>query len=177
MRAKIALLALVVLTLMVADGCKRVYFHLTEQAPEKTTLRFTTTKSYYELNRSIALTGGRYQIRPGDSIVLFVEGQAKVPKTNRESIAQLELTEVARLYLTLPIPPKPGRYDTRFAAICEIINSRKYTIGDNLFVCQSGEVVVDSFKNGVYYGQFSGDYLNTTNKQVSAAGTLKAGQK
>ncbi len=109
--------------------------------------------------------------------MLFVEGQAKVPGTDRESVAHLELTEVARLYMTLPIPPRPGRYDTRFAAICEIINSQKYAIGDNLFVCQSGEVVVDSFKNGVYYGQFSGNYLNTTDKHLSASGTLKAGQK
>ncbi len=33
MRSKIAVLALAVLTLTLADGCKRVYFHLTEQAP------------------------------------------------------------------------------------------------------------------------------------------------
>ncbi len=171
------LIPVLTLTVFLLLSCKRTYFHLTEEVHDNVAMRFTTGTSYFEPGRSIVLTGGKYRIEWGDSIVLFVEGKAKFTGVGEEGIGTLDFTETARFYITLQPSLKAGRYNTRYKAICEIINSFTYGEGENLFTCQSGEVVIDSLRKGKIYGVFTGEYLNTSNKHLSVKGDIKAGRK
>lgn len=177
MKKATACLAVFVLIISIGAGCKRTYFRVTEESESNTSLRFATKKSYYKLNQSISLVGGRYAITSGDSLLLYLEGEAKTPGVGEVGVAELDLTETARLYITLPLGQKAGRQQIGQRSICEIIGSASYRMGENLFVCQSGEIVIDSLVGKEYYGKFTGKYLNTSNRSLTAEGDIRAGRK
>lgn len=170
----VSLAALLVISFV---SCKRTFFHVTEEVANNETNRFTVKKAYYQMGKSIALTAGRYELTPGDSIVLFVEGQGRVSGIGSEGVVGLDIGETARIYMTLPVKLQVMKYDLRFKAICEITGSLNYSHGENLFVCQSGQVVIDSLKGNDIFGTFKGSYLNTSNKSLKVEGPFKAGLK
>lgn len=175
MRKDLFLIAILAgILIVLASSCKRLYFHVTEEVLSGESNRFTQKKAYYWMGRSIALTAGRFEITPGDSTVLFIEGRGSVTGVGEAGVATLDFGETARFFIALPLKIQARRYDTRFRAICEVTGSLKYGAGENLFVCQSGEVVVDSLKGTRIYGTFRGDYLNTSNKRLAVDGQFKA---
>jgi hypothetical protein len=176
-RVQLFVVLAAVLVAILSGGCKNTYFHLTEEINDNATNRFTVKDAYYRMGKSIAITGGRFEITPGDSIVLFLEGHGKVTGVGESGVAGLDFGQTARFYIRLPLQLDLQKYDTKFKAICEITGSYGYGSGENLFVCQSGKVVVDSLKKDKVYGSFSGSYLNTSNKSLLVEGDFKAGHK
>lgn len=166
-----------VLALAFTCGCKNTYFHLTEEINDNATHRFTVKDAYYRMGKSIALTAGRFEITPGDSMVLYLEGQGRVTGVGEAGVAGLDFGQTARFYIRLPLQPERQKYDTEHKAICEITGSYGYGPGENLFVCQSGNVVVDSLRKDKIYGSFRGSYLNTSNKSMLVEGSFRAGHK
>ena len=162
------------LAIIFCGSCKKTYFRITDEVDPKSAGKFTIKKATYRMGRSIALTSGRFQLTPGDSIVLYIEGQGKVTGIGEQGVATLDFAETARFYMTLPIRLSLQEYDIGQKAICEITGNLNYGPGENLFVCQSGSVVVDSIKKDDVYGRFEGRYLNTRNKSFSVEGPFKA---
>jgi hypothetical protein len=171
----LAALILSVLIVTLLASCKRTYFHIKEEINNNTSVRFTTKESYYQMGKSIALTSGSYRIVPGDSIVMFIEGKASMGSVGETGVATFEAQETARFYVMLPSLPKVGKYNVSHRAICEIIG--RYNQGEGLFVCQSGQVVIDSLKRSKIYGKLTGEYLNTSNQKLSVDGNIKARSK
>jgi len=170
----------IIIAVIIAVGlnaCKKTYFHVSEQITGNVKNRFTTKSSYYLVGQSLALTGGRYAIHPGDSVLLFIEGQAKVPGVGQNDVAGFDVDETARFFFVLPPLPQPGTYDLQYNGIAEILNDEYYSEGTNLFTCQSGKLVIDSVKSAELYGRFVAEFLNTQNKKLSALGDFKANQK
>lgn len=168
---------LAVLATASLTSCKKIYFRVSEEANDNKANRFAITEAYYQMGKSIALTGGRYELTPSDSIVLFIEGQGKVTGIGGDGVVGLDYAQTARFFMTLPVRLQPKNYDTRFRSICEITGSLNYGAGENLFVCQSGQVVIDSLKKDTVYGTFKGTYLNTSNRTLSVDGPFTAGLK
>jgi hypothetical protein len=171
------LLILSILLIITVGSCKKTYFYMTEEIHENQTNKFTVKDSYYRMGKSIALTGGRYEITPGDSIVLFIVGQGKVSGVGSEGVMGLDFAETARFFISLPVRLSVQEYDTQHGAICEITGSLNYGQGESIFTCQSGSVVIDSLKKDNVYGHFDGTYLNTSNKSFTVEGPFKAGLK
>jgi hypothetical protein len=168
---------LVVILLMQVVSCKKTYFHISEEVHNNQPIRFTTKQAFYQMGKAIALTGGGFELIPGDSIVLTIVGQGKAPGDTEGSVVRLDFAETARIYAGLPVNIRPGVYKTENRAICEITGSLAYGIGENLFVCQSGEVRVDSLTDTKIYGTIFGEYLNTSNKKLTIDGPFQAGLK
>lgn len=159
-------------------SCKKTYFHVSEEVNKNAKVRFTQQNAYYQMGKSIALNAGRYQLVPGDSIVLYIEGLGKFTGVGEVSVATLDIGETSRFYIALPNMLAAGKtYDTRNRAICEITGNFQYGSGENLFICQSGQVVIDSLKGSRVHGAFSGEYLNARNQSLSVTGAFKAGAK
>lgn len=172
-----AALLIIIIAAVVVAGCKKTYFNIIEEVQGSDKLKFTTKRTYLEKGKSIALTQSRYRLLPGDSTVLFLEGQAKLTGVGESSVAEFDFIETALIYITLPPVIEPGKYAIGHKSICEIINSNVYKAGENLFIGQSGRVVIDSLYKGKYYGSFSGNYINTSNKSLTIEGSIKAGWK
>jgi hypothetical protein len=171
------LLSLSVLIITMLGSCKKSYIYMTEEIHHKKTNNFTVKESYYRLGKSIALTDGKYEITPGDSIVLYIVGQGKVAGVGNDDVMGLELAETARFFITLPVRPTVKEYDTHHKAICEITGNLNYGPGENLFTCQAGTVAIDSLKGDDLYGRFAGAYINTSNKSFTVRGPFKADLK
>jgi hypothetical protein len=168
---------LILLSLIALISCKRTYFYVSEEVHDNTSVRFTTKSSFYTKGKSIALTHGGFELIPSDSTVLFIEGQSTGRSKSGVSIAQLRLSETARFYVTLPNTIRVGKYNIGHKAICEITGNLNYRIGETLFTCQRGNVVVDSLVGTKIYGTIEGDYLNTRNQKLKIDGNIKAGQE
>ncbi|MEE9442739.1 MAG: hypothetical protein V3V99_08735 [candidate division Zixibacteria bacterium] len=168
---------LILLSLFALLSCKKTYFYVSEEVHDNTSVRFTTKSSFYTKGKSIALTHGGFELVPSDSTVLFIEGQSTGVGKGGVSVAQLRLAETARFYVTLPNTINVGKYNIGHKAICEITGNLNYRIGETLFTCQRGSVVVDSLVGSKIYGTISGDYLNTRNQTLKIEGNIKAGQK
>jgi len=177
MKKIITCLAIFAMIISLGAGCKRTYFRITEESKGNTPLRFTIKKSYYRPNQSISLVGGRYAITSGDSLLLYIEGKAKIPGVGEVGVAELDLSETARIYISLPPGQKTGRQHIDHRSICEIVGGGAYRMGENLFVCQSGEIVIDSLVGKEFYGKFNGKYLNTSSRTLTAEGDIKANRK
>ena len=158
-------------------SCKRLYFHVTEENRGGASNRFVLKKAHYQMGKSVAITGGRFQLVPSDSIVLYIEGQGTVTGVGEAGVATLDFAETTRFYIVLPTRLSVKKYDVGNRAICEITGSLGYNPGENLFVCQSGQVVVDSLKKEKIFGTFAGKYINTRNQSMTVDGRFKAGLK
>jgi len=158
-------------------ACKKTYFHVSEEANDGVTVRFKTAETYYLMGKSIALTEGSFRLTPCDSTVLFIEGEATNVAARGANFFQWKMSQTARFFVTLPPRLRAGRYDAGHHAVCEIVGSKNYQVGENLFVCQSGEVVIDSLKGNKVFGKISGRYLNTRNQSLTVDGPFKAQPK
>jgi len=167
-------IVLAALSIIFFGSCKKTYFRMTEEVNQNATNKFAVKEAYYRMGKSIALTAGRFELTPGDSIVLYIEGRGKVSGIGDQGVVGLDFAETTRFYMTLPIRLSLKKYDIGHKAICEITGSLNYGAGEGLFVCQSGSVVVDSLKKDDVYGRFEGKYLNTSNKSFSVEGPFKA---
>jgi len=176
-KKSVVIIILAVFIAAFIGSCKKTHFQLTEEVHDSQTFRFTLKEAYYRMGHSIAITGGRFELTPADSIVLYIEGQGKVFGYGEKGVVGLDFAQTARFYITLPVRLSPGKYDTRQKAICEITGSLAYGQGENLFVCQSGRVVIDSLIGTDIYGNFKGKYVNTSNKFVYGDGPFKANLK
>jgi len=163
-----------VLLVIFCGSCKRTYFRMTEEVNQNTTNKFAIKDAYYRMGKSIALTAGRFELTPSDSIVLYIEGQGKVSGIGKSGVVGLDFAQTARFYMTLPVRLSLKKYDVKQKAICEITGSQNYGVGENLFICQAGSVKIDSLKKDDVYGQFRGTYLNTSNKSFTVEGPFKA---
>ncbi len=169
--------AAVVAVLLSLAACKRTYYHVSEEITGNQPNRFRLQEAYYQMGKSIAITGGRYQLVPGDSTLLYIQGQGTVTGVGEAGVATLDFPETTRFYISLPNVLGVKTYNTGRRAICEITGNLNYGAGEDLFVCQSGKVVIDSLKGDKIYGNFSGTYLNTSNKSITVDGPFKAGPK
>lgn len=169
--------AILLIVLFLGVGCKKTYFRIREESQDKQTVKFTMRESYFELGKSIALTQGNFEIRPGDSTILYVAGDASLPGFGEEGVATLEFKETARFYFMLPTFLKTGSYNVNFRSICEVLGSPQYGFGENLFTCQNGRVVIDSIKGSKIFGQFGGKYINTRDVTLTVEGDFHAKQK
>lgn len=176
-RKAIIYAAAVVGILLSLAACKRLYYHVSEEISGNKPNKFRVQKAYYQMGKSIAITGGRYELVPGDSIILYIQGQGTVTGVGEAGVATLDFPETTRFYISLPNLLNVKTYRTGRRAICEITGNLNYGPGENLFVCQSGRVVIDSLKKDNIYGNFSGKYLNTSNKSITVEGAFKAGPK
>lgn len=176
-KAMLSVSALLVLIVLLGLGCKRTYFRIREESQNKQTVKFTMRESYFQLGKSIALTQGKFEIRPGDSTVLYVSGEASLSGVGEAGVATLQFNETARFFFMLPIFLKTGSYDVNYRSICEVIGSPQYGYNENLFTCQSGRVVIDSIKGSKIFGQFGGKYINTRNATLTVEGDFHAKQK
>lgn len=167
--------ALVILAAL--GACNKTYFQIAEEANNNVAVRYTTTTGAYTMGKSIALTRGKFEIIPGDSVVLYIEGRSTGKGVGEESVAELELATHARFYVMLPNMITVGRYNTQHRAICEVVGSMHYQTGENLFICQSGRISVDSLDGSKIYGKISGVYLNTKNQTLTVEGDIKADMK
>ncbi len=162
------------LVIVFAGSCKRTYFQMSEEVTGSEASKFRFRDAYYRMGKSIALTAGRFELTPADSMVLFIEGRGKTFSAGEEGVAALDVAETARFYIVLPPRLSLKEYDTRNKAICEITGSLNYGVGENLFICQSGSVVIDSLRKDDIFGSFKGNYLNTSNKSFQVEGPFKA---
>jgi hypothetical protein len=169
--------AAVVGILLSLAACKRIYYHVSEEVTGNERNKFRLQEAYYQMGKSIAITGGKFALVPGDSIVLYIKGQGTVTGVGESGVATLDFPETTRFYISLPNILGVKTYNTGHRAICEITGNLSYGPGENLFVCQSGKVVIDSLKKDKIYGNFSGNYLNTSNKSIAVDGKFKAGPK
>jgi hypothetical protein len=169
--------AAAVMILLSLAACKRIYYHVSEEISGNKPNKFRIQEAYYQMGKSIAITGGRYELVPGDSIILFIQGQGTVTGVGEAGVATLDFPETTRFYISLPNILGVKTYHTGRRAICEITGNLNYGPGEDLFVCQSGKVVIDSLKGDKIYGNFSGKYLNTSNKSITVDGPFKAGLK
>lgn len=165
---------LVILAASFSTSCKRTYFYLKEEVHDNEQLKFNTKKSYYQYGKQITLSQGSFRIDPGDDALLYIKGETTVTGVGEPGVMTLDFREIAHFYINLTPPIGIGRYDTRYKAICEIINSTSYTLGDNLFTCQQGEVVIDSLKGDKIFGTITGRYLSSGNKRLTIEGNIKA---
>lgn len=177
MSRKFFISAVAVAILLSLAACKRMYYHVSEEVAGNTPNKFRLQESYYQMGKSIAITGGRYELVPGDSIILYIKGQGTVTGVGEAGVATLDFPETTRFYIMLPNNLSLKSYNTGGRAICDITGNLNYGAGEDLFVCQSGKVVIDSLKGDKVYGKFSGKYLNTSNKSISVDGPFKAGLK
>ncbi|MDD4051507.1 MAG: hypothetical protein PHR28_06380 [candidate division Zixibacteria bacterium] len=161
---------------LLVGGCKKTYFNLTDES-HPAPLRFTTTESYCQMGRSFTVEQGKYSLTSGDNTVLYIEGRSIVREENQGSVATMDLTKTARIYMVLPLNPELKRYDAGFHSICEVVGGGMYTEGNNLFECRSAELALDSLKHGNYYGSFSGEYTNAEGRVVKIDGAIRAGRK
>ena len=169
--------AAVVGILLSLAACKRFYYHVSEEVAGNQPNKFRVQEAHYQMGKSIAITGGRYEIVPGDSIILYIKGQGTVTGVGEAGVATLDFPETTRFYISLPNILGVKTYNIGQKAICEITGNLDYGSGENLFVCQSGRLVVDSLKKDKIYGNFSGKYLNTSNKSITVDGSFRAGSK
>lgn len=167
-------IALAGLSVILCGSCKKTYFRMTEEVHQNATSKFAIKEAHYRLGKSIALTAGRFELTPGDSMVLYIEGQGKVAGIGEQGVISLDFAQTARFYIVLPVRLSLQKYNIGQKAICEITGGFAYGPGENLFICQSGSVVVDSLKKDDVYGQFRGTYLNTSNKSFTVEGPFKA---
>ncbi|MCK5127870.1 MAG: hypothetical protein KAR42_16555 [candidate division Zixibacteria bacterium] len=167
----IVTLGLLLLSLI---SCSKSYFTIAEEVHENTAIKYKTVNSFYEMGKSIELTRGKFQLIPGDSIVLFIEGRSTKSTVSGETFAELPTAKSARFFVTLPISIAEGKYNTTHKAICEIIGSLNYQTGEGLFTCQSGEVVIDSLKGEKLFGSITGKYRNTKNQSLTVNGNIEA---
>ncbi|MFH1699493.1 MAG: hypothetical protein ABIE07_02805 [Candidatus Zixiibacteriota bacterium] len=170
-------IVLFLLSLFALMSCKRTYLYVAEEVYENTSVRFTTKSSFYTMGKSIALTHGGFELVPSDSTVLFIEGQSTNTGKGGISVAELRLAETARFYVTLPNTIRVGEFNIEHKSICEITGNLNYRIGETLFTCQRGSIIVDSLVGSKIYGTIDGDYLNTRNQTLKVEGNIKAGQK
>lgn len=178
MTRKAAIVIIIGVVLLAGLGaCKKTYFHVSEEANDGVAVRFKTVEAHYMMGKSIALTEGSFRLTPCDSTVLFIEGEATDVATRGANFFQWKMSQTARFFVTLPARLRAGRYDAGHHAVCEIVGSKNYQVGENLFVCQSGEVVVDSLKGNKVFGKISGRYLNTKNQSLTINGSFKAQPK
>jgi hypothetical protein len=168
--------AVLLIAALLAAGCKKAYFQLTDESHSQP-LRFTTTASYYERGRTFSVNLGKYSPGSGDSTVLFIEGRAVVHEAGQASVATMDLTNTARIYMLLPVNLELKRYGAGTYSICEIIGGGLYPEGKNLFECRAAELTLDSLRHGKYYGSFSGRYTNADGRTVTISGAVKAGRK
>jgi len=147
---------------------------MSEQTRPNEKLRFTFTKSIYKRNQSIQLTRGKYSIAPGDSLLMYIEGKAKTRGVGEAGVVELQFTERAMIYVSLPPEIYEETYSVKFASICEILNNPIYHVRENIFTCQSGKVVVDSIRGTDIFGTLTGEYLNTSNKKLSIEAPFKS---
>lgn len=169
--------AVVAVLLLSLGACKRIHFTVSEEVNDNRSNRFVIKEAWYQMGKSIALTGGQYQIVPGDSIILYIRGMGTVTGVGEAGVATLDFPQTTRFYIMLPNRLSLRRYDIGRRAICEITGSMAYDQGENLFVCQTGQVVIDSLKGEKLHGQFSGIYLNTRNQSITVDGPFKAGTR
>ena len=174
---KVLAITAAVAAILILGSCKRLYFHVTEENRGGASNRFVLKKAHYQMGKSVAITGGRFQLVPSDSIVLYIEGQGTVTGVGEAGVATLDFAETTRFYIVLPTRLSVKKYDVGNRAICEITGSLGYNPGENLFVCQSGEVVIDSLKKEKIFGTFAGKYINTRNQSMTVDGRFKAGLK
>jgi hypothetical protein len=173
----ISIIVLAVLLMIFVGSCKRTFFQVTEEMNKNQARQFVVKDAHYRMGKSIAITGSRFELTPADSIVLFIEGQSKVTGVGEEGVMTLDFAETTRFYIVLPIRLSPKKYDTEHRAICEITGNLNYGAGENLFICQNGQVVIDSLKKNNIFGTFRGRYLNTSNKSFMVEGPFEAGLK
>ena len=169
--------ALCILSLLGLASCKSFYFSMADEGSQKPTARFKVTDAYYQIGQSIALTHGYYELRPADSTLLYIEGEAPAAELGEQGVATLTVNQMARLYFTLPDQITVGHHDVGGRAIAEIMRSMKYPSGQNLFVCQKGGVTVDSLKGSKVFGRFRGTFVNTSDHSFYLEGAFKAGRK
>lgn len=174
MKRYIALVLLSGLLLCCLASCKSTHFTIAEEIHDNTAIRYTTKTTWYTMGKSIALTRGKYQLVPSDSVVLFVEGESTGEAVTGSSIAELKLAKTARFYFTLPPRIQPGKYKTGLKSIGEVMGSVNYAAGENLFTCQTGTVVVDSLRGEEMFGTISGTYRNTKNQSLKLDGAFRA---
>lgn len=167
----------VCLAALAVTGCERSYFFVSEDIAGEEMHKFTLHDAYYMTDRRIELTGGKYLIASGDSTVLFVTGGTHFSVVEEKKVAGFDITERARFYMMLPPRLKPGSYTVNNQAICEIVGNILYKSGENLFVCESGQVTIDSVDGRKLYGMFSGRYINTSNNQLNVEGPFQADWK
>jgi hypothetical protein len=167
--------AILAACVLLIGGCKKTFFNLTDES-RPAPLRFTTTASNYEMGQSFSVAQGRYTLTSADSTVLFIEGQSVV-RESQESVATMNLTNTARIYMLLPLNLELKRYGAGFYSICEIIGGGMYPEGKNLFECRTAELTLDSLRHGKYYGSFSGEFTNADGRVVKIDGAVKAGRK
>ncbi|MEZ5360529.1 MAG: hypothetical protein R3F48_17075 [Candidatus Zixiibacteriota bacterium] len=174
MKKNIALFLLSGLILFLATSCKKTHFTIAEEVHDNVGIRYTTKTTWYTMGKSIVLTQGKYQLIPSDSVVLYVEGESTGEAVSESAVAELKLAKTARFYFTLPRSIKPGRYDTGFKSICELMGSVNYGVGENLFTCQSGHVVIDSLRGEEVFGSIEGTYRNTRSQSLKLDGSFRA---
>jgi hypothetical protein len=175
MRTKtVILVVLSLLVLVLAASCKKTYLYLSEEVRDNKPARFAIQEAYYLRGKSIALYAGRFQLTPSDSVVLHLSAQGSVTGFGEAGVATLDFDQVARVYIVLPNRLTPGEYDIGRNGVCEITGSLNYRQGENLFVCQSGRLVIDSLKGDKIFGIISGTYLNAGNQSLSLEGAVKA---
>jgi len=176
-KKKIVILIVAVAAILALAACKRIHINVAEEVNDGRSNRFVIKESWYEMGKSIAITDGQYQLVPGDSIVLYIRGLGTVTGVGEAGVATLDFPQTTRFYIMLPNILSERTYDISRSAICEITGSLNYGTGENLFVCQSGKVAIDSLKGEKIYGQFSGKYINTRNQSISVDGPFKADTK
>ncbi len=170
----IGILLLVIIALV---ACKKTYFNISQEVYDNNSYRYTTKESFYMRGKSIALTEGKFELTPSDSVVLFVKGQSTGTHAKGKGFARFDLVETALVYVTMPNTINPGKYNIKHKSICEINGNMNYQFGENLFICQNGQVVVDSLDGERIYGRIKGTYLNTKNQSLIIDGNIKATQK
>jgi hypothetical protein len=158
-------------------GCEKSRFWVKEEIAGEARHSFTLEEAYYLTDRTIELTRGKYQIVGGDSLVLYISGAAKFSVTGKDKLAGFDIKEKARFYLMLPPQLAPRSYTINNRAICEIIGNAMYDPGESLFICESGQVTIDSLVDTKIYGAFAGQYVNTSNNRLEVDGPFAADRK
>lgn len=172
----VSAVALTVAIMSIISCSKRSYLYVADDPASRIATRYKIKTAFYETGRSIVLTDGKYEIRPGDSTVLFVEGSGSY-QGSTEEVASLSMSTVARFYCTLPANFRTAEYSIGGKSIAEIINPLRYRERENLFVCQSGTMTVDSIKGEKIFGRLRGAYVNTSNAQITVDGALRADRR
>ena len=173
-RKLFVIIAASMMLIVFAGSCKKTYIKMAEEVNENASNRFEVRDAYYQMGKSIALYAGRFELTPADSLVLYIEGRGKMFSAGEKGVAALDVAQTARFYIVLPPRLSLKTYETGNNAICEITGNLKYGVGENLFICQSGSVVIDSLKKDDVFGSFKGNYLNTSNKSFQVEGPFKA---
>lgn len=161
----------------VLDGCKKMYLHVTEESAGTPALRFTVNRAYHEPMQAVQVTEGKYSIVAGRETVLTIEGTGSTLGVGEAGVATIDYHRTVRLYLTLPLEPKVGRYEITAQSICELIGGGDPAEGSSLFRGDAGTMVIDSLKKHRIYGTLDAGFVNASGRRLTVSGPVKAGRK